>query len=140
MLLRPRLQPAPYPIANPRVLDMHEFRADGVGINPLEASDHFAQGHRPIVEEKFRRNANIEICFAKSELAQTEQWILRSRLGQRIDACYGMSERTIGINETIDTCLKCCLASLGLRNGGPVALRQVPELEPFEKGRPSRID
>jgi hypothetical protein len=61
MLLRPRLQPHPHPLANARVLDMHEFRADGVGINPLEAGDHFAQSHRPIVEEKFRRNAKIEI-------------------------------------------------------------------------------
>src|SRR6266436_7280444 len=140
MLLRPRLQSLPHPLTNPWVLDMHEFRADGVGINSLEAGDHFAQGHRLIIEEKFRRNPKIEICFAKSELVQTEQRIVRSRLCQRIDACNGMSERTIGVNETIDTCLQCCLASLGLRHSGPIALRQIPELEPFEKGRPSRID
>src|SRR5436190_2193422 len=61
MLLGPPLQPHPHPLANARVLDMHEFRADGFGINSLETGDHFAQGHWPIVEEKFRRNAKIKI-------------------------------------------------------------------------------
>ena len=61
MLMRPRLQAAPHPLANPRVLDMHEFRADRIGVNSLEAGDHFAQGHRPIVEEKFRGNAKVEV-------------------------------------------------------------------------------
>jgi hypothetical protein len=61
MLMWPRLQAAPHPLANPRVLNMHEFRADRIGVNSLEAGDHFAQGHRPIVEEKFRRNAKVKV-------------------------------------------------------------------------------
>ena len=69
MFVRPRLQPPPHPFADPRVLDVHEFRADGIRINPLEPSDHFAQGHLPIVEEEFRRNAEVEIRLSKSKLA-----------------------------------------------------------------------
>ncbi len=54
MFVRSRFQPPPYPLPNPRVLDMHEFRADGIGINSLEAGDHLAQSHLAIVEEEFR--------------------------------------------------------------------------------------
>ena len=61
VFVRPRLQSPPHPLANPRVLDVHEFRADGIRINPFEPGDHFAQGHLPIVEEELRRNAKVEI-------------------------------------------------------------------------------
>src|SRR5207249_9654516 len=100
MFMRACFQPFADPCAHSRVLNVHEFRADRVGINSLETREHVAQDHRPIIEEEFRRNAKIEIRFSKSELAQTEQWILRSLLRERIDPRNRMPKRAICVDET----------------------------------------
>ena len=54
MLVRTCLQSLADPFTHPRVLDMHEFRPDRVGVNSFEAGNQLAQGHRSIVEEEFR--------------------------------------------------------------------------------------
>ena len=61
MFVRACFQALADPFAHSRILDMHEFRADGVGINSVEAGDHLAQRHRLVVEKKFRRNAQVDI-------------------------------------------------------------------------------
>ena len=53
MLVRSGLQSLADPITHSRVLNVHEFGTDGVGINSLQAGNHLAQGHRLIVEEEF---------------------------------------------------------------------------------------
>src|SRR2546430_15689538 len=140
MLVRTRLQSLTNPFTHPWVLDMHELRADRVGVNSLQTGNQLAQRHRPIVEEEFRGNTKIKIGFAESELAQAKQRILRSLLCERIDSRNGVTEGAIRVNETIDACLKRSLARFGLRNGCSVALRQISKFEPLKKSRPSRID
>ena len=44
----------PHPIADPGVLNVLEFRANGAGVNLIEQRDHFAQGHLATVEKEFR--------------------------------------------------------------------------------------
>src|SRR5213080_4073279 len=70
------------PFADVWILNMHELGADRIGINSLEPRDHFAQRHRPIVEEELRRNAEIELGVREPKLAQTQQWICRPLLCQ----------------------------------------------------------
>ena len=140
MLVRTCLQSLTNPFTHPRVLDMHEFRPDRVGVNSLQTGNQLAQRHRPIVEEELRGNAKIEIRFAESELRQAEQRILRSPLCERIDSRNGVTEGAIRVNETIDACLKRSLACFGLTRRCSVALRQISELEPFKKRRPPRIN
>ena len=53
MLVRSRLQSLADPVTHSRVLNVHEFGADGVAINSLQAGNHLAQRHGPIVEEEF---------------------------------------------------------------------------------------
>ena len=52
ILVRSRLEAVPHPVADARVLDVHELGADGAGINLLEARDHLAQRHLLVVEEE----------------------------------------------------------------------------------------
>src|SRR6266496_5496769 len=99
MLLRSRLQSLADPVAHSRILDVHEFRSNGVGVDSLQPGDHLAQCHGPVVEEEFRRNTKTEICVAEAELTQTEQRILRPRLCQGIDARNCMTKRAIRVNE-----------------------------------------
>src|SRR5215831_6303405 len=115
MFMRTRFQSPADPFANARILNMHELRADRVGINSLEPRDHVAQRHRPIVEEELRRNAKIEIGLRKVEFAKTQQWILWSRLCQWVHPRNRVTERAIRIDETIDARLQGCFASLGYR-------------------------
>ena len=61
MLVRSCLQLPPNPVADVRVLDVHELRANGIGIDSCETGDHLAQPHRAVVEEEFRGNATIKI-------------------------------------------------------------------------------
>src|SRR6266545_1157051 len=97
-----RLQSLANPVAHSRILDVHEFRSNGVGVDSLQPGDHLAQCHGPVVEEEFRRNTKTEICVAKSKLTQTQQWILRARLRKGIDPRNCMTKRAIRVNETID--------------------------------------
>ena len=138
MLVRPRLQAPAHPLADARILDMHEFRTDGVGVNSLQTGNHLAQSYRLIVEKEFRGNAKIEIRLAETKLAETQQWIARSGVCQRIDACNGVTERAIRVDEAIDARLQCCFAGFGGLSS--VALRQVAEFESFEEGRPPRVN
>src|SRR5436190_22443930 len=52
-LVRSRLQSLADPVTQSRVLNVHEFGSDGVGINSLQERDHLAQRHRSIVQEEF---------------------------------------------------------------------------------------
>ena len=102
MLVRSRFEPMANPVANARILNVHELGADRVGINAFERRDHLAQRHLAIVEKEFGRDLQIEILLAEAELAQTEQRIFRPLFRQRIDPRNGVPERAIGVNETID--------------------------------------
>ena len=52
ILVCSRLEAVPHPVADARVLDVHELGADGAGINFLEARDHRAQRRLLVVEEE----------------------------------------------------------------------------------------
>ena len=92
----------PHPVADARVLDVHELGADRVGVDALELRDHFAQPHRFAVEEKSRRNFAIEIGLAETKLAQIEQRIFGTLVGQRIQPRDGVTERLVSVNQPID--------------------------------------
>src|SRR4029077_8198432 len=140
MFVRTCFQSPPDPLADVRILNMHELRSDRVGINSVEPRDHVAQRHRPIVEEELRRNAKIEVGVGEPKLAQTQQWISRPRLCQRIYARDRVTQRAISVNQSIDSRLQCCFASLDLGFGRPVTLRKIPQFESFKKGGPPGID
>ena len=53
MLVGTRLEAVQHPIANPRVLNVHELGADRVRIDFLQTRDHLAQGHLLIIVEEF---------------------------------------------------------------------------------------
>jgi hypothetical protein len=69
---------------------------------------------------------------------------LRTFIGQRIDPRDGVAERAVGIDEAVHTRLERTFPDFrrGLRccGGRAVAVIQIAELEPFEKGRPARIE
>jgi len=141
-----RFEPVPHPIANASVLNVLKFRANGAGVNLIEQRDHFAQPHLTIIEKEFGRNRVVEILVAKSEFAQAEQWVLRPFFRQWIYARDGVTENAIGVNERIDARLQRTFAQFTPRFGGyrfncrAIFAVEVPELESFKKGRPTRID
>src|SRR6266496_385555 len=102
MFMRTCFQSSPDPFADVWILNMHELGADRVGINSLEPRDHFAQRHRPIVEEELRRNAEIKLGVGEPKLAQTQQWICWPRLCQGIDARDRVTQRAISVDQSID--------------------------------------
>ena len=91
-----------HPVANPRILNVHEFRADRIRVNFCQARNHFAQRHLLAVGKKFRSDAKIEVLLAKTELAQRQQPILRSFFREWIYAGDCMTERAISVNQTVD--------------------------------------
>ena len=73
----------PDPIANARVLDVLELGADRFGVDAFEEGDHFAQRHLAALEEEFGGDDETEVLLAETQLAQTEQRILRPLIRQR---------------------------------------------------------
>ena len=53
MFVRSRLQSLADPFAHSWILDVHEFRTDGVGINSLQAGHHLPHRHGAVIKEKF---------------------------------------------------------------------------------------
>ncbi len=142
MLGRARFEAVPHPVANARVLDVHELGADRLRVNGFEARDHFAQRHAGAIEEELRGNREIEILLAKAEFAQSEERILRALFGQRIQLRDGVAERAVGIDEAIDARREEARRAIGVRGrggGGAVALLQIAQLEPLEKRRPTSV-
>ena len=144
MLRRARFEPVPHPIPDARILDVLKFGADRVGINLLEPRDHLAQRHLFVIEKEFGGDLEIEILLAETELAQREKRVFRPLVGQRIDPRDGVSERAIGVNQTVDARLERS-SRARLRRGrgdgcGAISLRRVAELEAFEKGAPGGVD
>ena len=109
---RPRLEPVPDPVADARVLDVLKFRADRIGVNAFEQRDHFAQRHLAAVEKEFGRHLEVEVLLAEAELAQAQERILRTLVGQRIEPGNGVPERAVGVDESIHSRLKRTLADL----------------------------
>ena len=118
-----------HPVADARVLDVHELGANRVRIDSLQRCDHLTQRHRSIVQEEFRGDAKIEILVAKAKLAQTEQRIFGAFVGQRIHPGNGVSQRPIRVNQPVDSCLQRTFSNIGAQGGWrshrPVLLRQV---------------
>src|SRR5437763_6903418 len=88
-------------------------------------------------------DSKIEILFAEPELAQAEQRIFRSLLGQRIHSRDRMAKRSISVNQSVDPRLERTLPRYRAwrRSGGSaVSLRQISQLESFEECGPARID
>jgi hypothetical protein len=142
-LVRPRLEPVPDPVANTRVLDVLKFRADRIGINAFEQRDHVAQRHLAAVEEEFGRNLKVEVLLAEPKLAQTEERILRTFAGQRIDPGDRVPEGAISVDESVYSRLERPLTDFRRRRrgrGGAVPITQIAQLEPFEKSGPAGIE
>src|SRR5438477_1948473 len=131
-----------HPVANARVLDVHELRADRVGVNSLQPRDHFTQLHFLIIEEELRRYAKIEVFFAEAQLAQRELRIFRALFRQWVDPRNGVTKRAIRIDQSVDARLQQAFANASPRRSrsGAIPLGQIAELESFEKRRPPRID
>src|SRR6266700_3615652 len=143
MFFRARFQTVPHPVANAGVLNVHEFGADRARVNFLEQRNHLAQRHLLVVEEKFGSDLEIEVFFAETELAQSEQRILGSLLRQGIYSRDRVTKRAISVNECVDARLQGAFATLDARRSvGPRAifLRQITKLKSLEECRPTRID
>jgi hypothetical protein len=144
VFVRPGFQAVPDPVADARVLDVLKFRADRIGINIFEQRDHVAQRHLAAVEKEFRGNLEVEVLFAKSKLAQTEERILRTFVGQRIEPGDGVPEGAVSVDEPIDSRLERTFTYLrrGLRRrrGRAVTMIQIAQLESFKKCGPAGIE
>src|SRR5438045_456277 len=75
MFFRTRFQTMADPIADPRILDVLELGANRVGVDFFEKRDHLAQRHLAAVEKEFRRDDEVEVLLAETELTQTEERI-----------------------------------------------------------------
>ena len=100
------------PVPDSRVLDVLELGADRAGIDRLQRRDHFTQRHRLVIEEELGRNAQIEIFLAEAELAQAEQRIFRTLLGQRIYFRDGVTESAVSVDEAVHPRLQRTLLRL----------------------------
>src|SRR4051812_45897044 len=115
VLRRARFEPVPDPVPDARILDVLELGADGVGINIFKERDHLAQRHFAAVEKEFGTDDEVEIFFAEAELAQSEERIRRALVGQWIDARNRVTERSVGVNQTVDAGLQRLFADLNRR-------------------------
>ena len=129
-----------HPVANARVLDVHEFRTDRPGVNCLKRPDHIPQRHLSVVEEEFRGNTKIEVLFAETEFAQSQQRISRAFLYERIYARNGVPKNTVSVRESVHPRLQRTFANFHWLGDCAIVFRHLSELEAFEKGGPSRID
>ena len=98
---------------------MLKLGADRIRINALERRDHFAQRHLAIIQEEFGRDRHIQVLLVEAQLAQTQERILRPFFRERIETRYGMPERPVGIDQTIDPGLKRTLTSLPRLTASP---------------------
>src|SRR5256714_13927655 len=141
-LSRARFEPVPDPIPDARILNVLELGADGVGVDGFQKRDHVAQRHFAAVEKELRGDDEIEVFFAKPELAQSQKRIGRAFVRKRIDPRDRVAKRAIGVNQTVDAGLQRLFADLSRRRHcrRAVAQFQVAQLEPFEKREPARVE
>ena len=145
MLRRTRFEPVQDPVADARILDVLKLGADRVGVNAFERRDHFAQGHLSVVEKEFGRDLQIEVLLAEAELAQTQERIFRSLVGQRIHPRDRVPEGAISVNQTIDAGLQRD-SSARVRprvqrpRSAPLRCGVLPSSKPSKKARQLGVD
>ena len=105
----------PDPVSNARILNVLKFGADRIGVDAFERREHLAQRHHFVIEEKFRRDLEIEILLAKAKFAEAQQRIFRTLLGEWIDPRDRVPERAIRINKPVHARLERTFANLGRR-------------------------
>lgn len=131
----------PDPVAQARILDVHELGADGLAVNTAQFGKHFAEQHRPAVAEIFRGDGALEIAFGETDGLEREERVLRRFRGERVETRDGVPEGTVGVGQRIGTALEGDI----FRHGSAGAFGQFlrlgqTKLETLEKGVPLRSD
>ncbi len=93
------LDPLAHPVADGRVVDVHELETDLVRVGRLKSGDHVAQLHLVAVAEKRVGNLMLEVSLGKPELLETQPRIALGKLLQRIDVRLRVAQRPVVVNE-----------------------------------------
>ena len=129
------------PVAQARVLDVHELGADRIAVNGAQLGEHLAEQHRLPVAEIFRGNSALEIALGETNSFEGEKRILRRYGSERVETRDGMAEGAVGVGQRIGPSFQGDI----FRHGGTGPFRQFfrlgqPKLEALEKGVPLRSD
>ena len=145
-LLRVILDALADPVADRRVVDVHELEANFARVGGFQRGDHIAQFHFVAVAEIRIPCDAIEVGFGEPELFQCEAWVALGFFLERIDVCLRVTERAVVVDQRDDLAEECevRIARLGGSGGsaslGSAARLRVTEFKAFEKCRPCFTD
>ena len=129
------------PVAEARVLDVHELGADRIAVDGAQFGEHLTQQHRLSVAEIFRGNGALEITLGETDGLEREKRVLRRGGTERVETRDGMAKGAVGVGQRIGAAFQGDI----FRHGGTGPFRQFfglgqPKLETLEKGVPLRSD
>jgi hypothetical protein len=139
---RMHLDPLAHPMADGRVVDVHELESDFPGIGGLQAGDHVAQLHLVAVAEKRIGNLAVQVRFLEAELIEVQARVALGGLLQRIDVSLGVAESPVIVNQAGDAAIerRVHIARRHSRCRFFLALQlRRSQLKAFEKSRPRRF-
>ena len=134
------------PVADRRVVDVHELEADFARVGGFQRGDHVAQFHFVAVAEIGIPCDAVEVGLGEPELFQREAWVALGFFLERIDVCLSVAERAVVVDQRDDLAEKCevGIARLGgsgwSASLGSAARLRGAEFKAFEKCRPCFTD
>ena len=94
-----RLDPLAHPVADGRVVDVHELEADFPRVGRLQGGHHVTQFHLVAVAEERVGDSAVEVGFVEAELVEAQPRIVLRLVFERIDVRLGVAERAVVVNQ-----------------------------------------
>ena len=98
--------PFTHPVADGRVVDVHELEADFSRVGCFQRDDHVAQLHLVSVAEKRVRHLAVQIRLGKPDLIETEPGIALGFVFERVDVGLGVAKCPVIVDEARDPAIE----------------------------------